>query len=150
MWPEEMERWGAATIFKESARLLHKHYRLFLPFFLAFYLPSSIAAVFQTLFLSSSTTPLLNTIVVKGFVNTAQVPTVPLSSHFEISSEFGNFLSLNSRIRKLFHVSRFRESINASIQVFGNFFKLQLMNSETFPCFNSGRSSAGTLLFFNS
>lgn len=76
MRPEEMERWGTASIFKESARLLRKHYRLFLPFFLAFYLTSSIAGVFQTVFLSPSSTPLLYASVVKGSVNTAQ-PTDP-------------------------------------------------------------------------
>lgn len=50
--PGGMERWRVVGIFKEAARLLHKHYRLFMPFFLAFYLPASILAVFENAFLS--------------------------------------------------------------------------------------------------
>lgn len=78
MCADEMERWGTASIFKESARLLHKHYRLFLPFILAFYLPGSIAAVFKTLFLSPSSPPFLfGSIVKQGSVNTAQATNTP-------------------------------------------------------------------------
>jgi hypothetical protein len=50
-----MERWGIVGIFKEAAKLLHKHFRLFLPFFLAFHLPASFLAVFLNAFLAAHT-----------------------------------------------------------------------------------------------
>lgn len=57
MKPDGMERWGVVGIFKEAARLLHKHFRLFMPFLLAFLLPASLLAAFQNVFLLPSLHP---------------------------------------------------------------------------------------------
>jgi hypothetical protein len=51
MRPDGMERWGMAAILKEAARLLHRHFRRFLPFFLAFLLPVSFVWPFLYVFL---------------------------------------------------------------------------------------------------
>jgi len=77
--PDGMERWGVGAILKESARLLRKHYRLFLPFYLAFYLPSSIAGIFQTEFQNPSTGPLQFASVAMNRFSPAQVPKISLS-----------------------------------------------------------------------
>ncbi|KAG0626604.1 hypothetical protein M758_2G137400 [Ceratodon purpureus] len=51
MRPESMERWGTVAILREASRsLLHKHFRLFMPFFLAFPLPALFLSVFQNVF----------------------------------------------------------------------------------------------------
>jgi hypothetical protein len=51
MRPDGMERWGMEAILKEAARLLHHHFRRFLPFFLAFLLPVSFVWPFLYVFL---------------------------------------------------------------------------------------------------
>ncbi|KAG0580070.1 hypothetical protein KC19_4G144800 [Ceratodon purpureus] len=71
MRPESMERWGIVGIFKEAATLLRKHYRLFMPFFLAFHLPASFLAVFQNVFLVASGPPFHHTNFVNGAYSTA-------------------------------------------------------------------------------
>ncbi|KAG0626606.1 hypothetical protein M758_2G137500 [Ceratodon purpureus] len=67
MRPESMQRWGRLGILKEAGSLLHKHFRLFMPFFLAFHLPASFLSVFQNVFLVASG-PSLRT----SFVRAAQ------------------------------------------------------------------------------
>jgi len=72
-----MERWGVEAILKESARLLCKHHRLFLPFYLAFYLPISIAGIFPTVFLA----PLHYASFITSIFTTAQVRTLSTAVH---------------------------------------------------------------------
>lgn len=82
MSPESMERMGVVRIFKEAARLFYHHFRLFLPFFLAFHLPASFLTVFYTVFLTpqNAYTNVLNSAYTTGHGDTDNVlPSIILS-----------------------------------------------------------------------
>lgn len=78
---DNMERWGVVDIFTEASALLFYHFRLFLPFFLAFQFPASFLSVSLNLFKvapsASASSPEAPTplSVVNGTTNpTPQVP----------------------------------------------------------------------------
>jgi hypothetical protein len=80
MRPDGMERWGVVGIFKEAARLLHRHFRLFMPFLLAFHLPASLLAAFQNVFLLPSQHPFTTFAKAGAAYTTAQVTQEGLNS----------------------------------------------------------------------
>jgi hypothetical protein len=87
--PDGMATWGVVAIFKETKRVLHHHFRLFLPFFLAFQLPASLLYASPTIFLTvASGRPPPTTTFVNATANTtAQVITpVPSEGNFSIES----------------------------------------------------------------
>lgn len=73
--PDGMATWGVVAIFKETKRVVHHHFRLFLPFFLAFQLPASLLYASPTIFLTvASGRPPPTTTSVNATANTtAQV-----------------------------------------------------------------------------
>jgi hypothetical protein len=77
MRPDGMERWGMEAILKEAARLLHHHFRRFLPFFLAFLLPICFMLPFLNVFLPLPIPTLSNSssFVEPGAYNPAPDPT---------------------------------------------------------------------------